>query len=532
MPPNQCRGCILLDVKMPDLDGIQVQSRLLKLRINLPIVFLTGHGDVATSVQAIKAGAEDYLSKPVKKADLFDAIQCALLRYDDVHQRDSQLSAFRSLVATLTPREREVFTWVVRGKLNKQIAHELGTSERTIKAHRHAMMLKLRIDQVADAVLIAVRLGLITEARRKAMYSRFDLMTYLGFVSTGNSLSRAFARSLLILVFVGILPTMSVAAEPLPRSVLILDQSEPNSRWGLGFRGALSATLNTDAAPPVAIYSEILDLGRFSGKDYEALLRTSLREKYRNKAIGVIVVHGATALELFLRMRPELWPDVPVVFGVVDEASAARLQAVPNVTGTILRYRLSNMIATARMIVPNLKRIALVGDPLERQTFRKHYAEELPQISKEFEIIDLSGLPVTEIKQRVAVLPQDAAILYTAIYVDGAGVSYIPPEPLMEIAKAANRPIVGDAEPRLDSVPQVALWWSPSQAGRPPRGSPYGFSMAKKSPTFPLWLATSENRYSTGGNCSASASAKTDCLWEARSVFGNPLSGAIISGSS
>ena len=164
MPPRSDRGCILLDVKMPDLDGFEVQNRLSKLGVNLPIVFLTGHGDIATGVRAIKAGAEDFLPKPVTKADLLDAIRRALLRYDDVHQRNSQLAAFRSLVATLTPREREVFTWVVRGKLNKQIAHEMGTSERTVKAHRQSMMLKLRAKSFAEVVSIAERLGLVAEA--------------------------------------------------------------------------------------------------------------------------------------------------------------------------------------------------------------------------------------------------------------------------------------------------------------------------------------------------------------------------------
>jgi FixJ family two-component response regulator len=163
--PRSDRGCILLDVKMPDVDGFEVQDRLSKLGITLPVVFLTGHGDIAKGVRAIKAGAEDFLPKPVTKADLLNAIQRALLRYDEAHQRNSQLGAFRSLVATLTPREREVFTWAVRGKLNKQIAHELGTSERTIKAHRHSMMLKLQVKSFAEVVSIAERLGLVAEDR-------------------------------------------------------------------------------------------------------------------------------------------------------------------------------------------------------------------------------------------------------------------------------------------------------------------------------------------------------------------------------
>ena len=160
-PPAIDRGCILLDVKMPGLDGLQVQNRLSKLGSDLPIVFLTGHGDIATGVRAIKAGAEDFLSKPVSKVQLLDAIGRALVRYDEAHERNSRLDVLRKLVATLTSREREVFALVVRGKLNKQIAHELGTSERTIKAHRHSMMLKLQVKSLAEVVSIAERLGLL-----------------------------------------------------------------------------------------------------------------------------------------------------------------------------------------------------------------------------------------------------------------------------------------------------------------------------------------------------------------------------------
>jgi RNA polymerase sigma factor (sigma-70 family) len=163
MPPGTDRGCILLDVKMPGLDGLEVQNRLSNSGCHLPIVFLTGYGDIATSVRAIKAGAEDFLSKPVAKNKLLDAIGRALLRYDEAHERNSRLDVLQGLVATLTPRQREVFVLVVRGKLNKQIAHELGTSERTVKAHRHSVMHKLQVKSLAEVVSIAERLGLMAE---------------------------------------------------------------------------------------------------------------------------------------------------------------------------------------------------------------------------------------------------------------------------------------------------------------------------------------------------------------------------------
>ena len=154
-------GCILLDVQMPDLGGLQLQDELAKLSRGWPIIFMTGHGDIPMSVRAIKAGAEDFLSKPVSKQTLLEAIERALVRYAAMQQSRDQLDGFRSLVSMLTPREAEVFALMVRGKLNKQISHLLGTSERTVKAHRHMVMNKLQVQSFAEAVSIAERLGLL-----------------------------------------------------------------------------------------------------------------------------------------------------------------------------------------------------------------------------------------------------------------------------------------------------------------------------------------------------------------------------------
>jgi FixJ family two-component response regulator len=160
--PGDALGCILLDMHMPGLDGLALQDRLRQMDSILPIVFLTGHADVPTSVKAIKGGAEDFLSKPVSKVTLLEAVERALARYRGQRSRRDLSDNLRTLVATLTPREGEVFALVVRGRLNKQIAHELGTSERTIKAHRHAVMQKLKVASLAQAVSIAERLGMLT----------------------------------------------------------------------------------------------------------------------------------------------------------------------------------------------------------------------------------------------------------------------------------------------------------------------------------------------------------------------------------
>jgi RNA polymerase sigma factor (sigma-70 family) len=160
-PPTKLSDCILLDVQMPGLSGLQLQDRLSKLGNRLPIVFLSGHADIPTSVRAIKAGAEDFLTKPVSKEQLLESIRRALDHAEEMRARSEQAETLLARVASLTPRERQVFALVVRGMLNKQIAHELGTSERTIKAHRHMVMQKCGVRSVAELVMIAERTGIL-----------------------------------------------------------------------------------------------------------------------------------------------------------------------------------------------------------------------------------------------------------------------------------------------------------------------------------------------------------------------------------
>jgi FixJ family two-component response regulator len=155
-------GCILLDLRMSGMQGFELQERLAKAGNVLPIIFLTAHGDIGAGVKAIKAGAEDFLPKPVSREALFECVERALARNTQQRQQQDRLNVMRSLVASLTPREAEVFALIVRGKLNKQIAHELGTTVRTIKAHRQAVMEKLDVRSFAEAVSMAERLGMLT----------------------------------------------------------------------------------------------------------------------------------------------------------------------------------------------------------------------------------------------------------------------------------------------------------------------------------------------------------------------------------
>ncbi len=160
-------ACILLDVQMAGLSGPQLQEQLSSRGCRLPIVFISGHGDIPTTVQTIKAGAEDFLTKPVAKAKLVEAVERALTRHKAIQEQDNKVSALRSLYAGLTTREREVFFLLVTGKPHKQIAYELGISDRTVKLHRHQIVQKLQVRSLAELAVIAERLGLLPTAEQK-----------------------------------------------------------------------------------------------------------------------------------------------------------------------------------------------------------------------------------------------------------------------------------------------------------------------------------------------------------------------------
>jgi ABC-type uncharacterized transport system substrate-binding protein len=236
------------------------------------------------------------------------------------------------------------------------------------------------------------------------------------------------------------------AAEPRPRRVLVLDQSETTSPFYYAIFTALRSTVTADSGEPVSVHLESLDLDPFNGPRYEAALMFHLGEKYRDRPPGVLVAVGATSLQLVLRLRAQLWPEVPVVFCMVDEATLARLSPAAHVTGNSLRLRLSDLMMVARSLVPNLKRVALVGDRWEGQTVFGHFKEEIPAGTAGVEVIDLIGLPLAEVRGRVASLPEATAILYTAMYSDGAGTTLLAREALSRFADVANAPIVGAAE--------------------------------------------------------------------------------------
>jgi FixJ family two-component response regulator len=153
-------SCLILDVSLPDLNGLDLQKRIASDRVDMPIIFITGHGDIPTTVRAMKAGAVEFLTKPFSDDALLSAVQHAIERSQAELGHEAEMRVLRDCYASLSPREREVMALVVSGLLNKQVGGELGISEITVKAHRGKMMRKMKADSLADLVRKATKLGL------------------------------------------------------------------------------------------------------------------------------------------------------------------------------------------------------------------------------------------------------------------------------------------------------------------------------------------------------------------------------------
>jgi len=158
--PRDQPACLVLDVRLPGPSGLELQDALSQARRDLPIVFITGHGDVPSTVRAMKGGAVDFLQKPFNDQELLDCVQRAVARSRQHRVERAERDAVQAYLDTLTPREREVLLQVVTGKLNKQIASDLGIAEKTIKVHRGRVMQKMRANSVADLVRMVEKVGL------------------------------------------------------------------------------------------------------------------------------------------------------------------------------------------------------------------------------------------------------------------------------------------------------------------------------------------------------------------------------------
>jgi signal transduction histidine kinase len=228
---------------------------------------------------------------------------------------------------------------------------------------------------------------------------------------------------------------------------------------------AFRSTVATQSSQPVSMYLEQLELERFSGGNYEKTLKSYFGSKYEGKPLGVIVAFGFAALDFVLRLRKEMWSSVPVAFVMVDDEALRRLNIPPDVTGRTANVKFKDSLVTAQAVVPNLRRIAIVGDSWEVQTFYRHFKDEIPADSEGLELIDLVGLPMRELRKRVAALPEGTAIIYTSIFSDGEGTSYPPIDALGIFAETANRPIVVSAETFVGRGSIGGYVLTPSAAG-------------------------------------------------------------------
>jgi RNA polymerase sigma factor (sigma-70 family) len=166
-PPHSGPSCVIVDVQMPGLNGLELQEDLIRRRREEQLVFITGHGDIPMCAQAMKAGAVDFLRKPFRDDELLQCIQNALIRSAEQRRRSAEKNEVQQLLDSLTPREFEVMQLVITGMLNKQIAAELGTAEKTVKVHRGRVMEKLGVTSVADLVRLVQKAGVVPAARRK-----------------------------------------------------------------------------------------------------------------------------------------------------------------------------------------------------------------------------------------------------------------------------------------------------------------------------------------------------------------------------
>jgi signal transduction histidine kinase len=274
--------------------------------------------------------------------------------------------------------------------------------------------------------------------------------------------------SCLAACFIFALIVSSTKADPrveqmAPRSVLVLDQSTSFRPWPTAIIAGMRSVLRVELGSSIALFVEHLDLHQFGGAEYLEELRRHLSEKYRDRRIDTIVTIGPRALEYGMRLRASLWPTVPVVFAAVPEEIAP--DPSPGVTGTTVQMNLANLIKASRILDPNLKRFAIVGDRLDAHPHYYPYSKELPIYSQQLEFIDLTGLTIRKVRERVATLPDHTTILYIGINADSEGM-YVAADVLPLIAETANRPIVVDAETYFGGGATGGLLVSPEQIGQ------------------------------------------------------------------
>ncbi len=280
-------------------------------------------------------------------------------------------------------------------------------------------------------------------------------------------LHKTIEKALLAIVICLALPLGGVAAssDPSPNpSILIISQSDPLHPWPSAIITEIRSAVRAAVGPRLSLYSEHLDVYEFGGTGFEADLRQYLREKYRDKRVSVVVVIGPAALDLALRVRPEISPNASIVFCSVDDQSVAA-QLPPGVTGLVMRAAFSDMVTVTRMLLPDVGQFAVVGDRPENQLYYRTFAHEVEARLHESQFLDLTGLSLDEVKRRVGMLPGHTAVLYIGINSDPSG-RYVAADVAGPVAQASNRPTIVNAETFVGSGAVGGLVLSPGEIGR------------------------------------------------------------------
>src|SRR5262247_4061062 len=285
-------------------------------------------------------------------------------------------------------------------------------------------------------------------------------------VERSSRLSPSGPRRILMRIVFGLvvaLTSVSTGAEPLPRTILFLDEDTPIYPWFRQMSDAFYATMKTETANPPFVFIENLGIDAYDKADYFNIVRSNFHEKYRDKAIGVIVSNTSRYLQFTLRLRDELWPGTPVVLAGIQERRATQLTLPSNVTGFTFRHQLQDIVATADALIPGLKRVVLAGSRIERGGWRQDFLDDLPDIRARFEVLDLTGLSLAELRQRLTELPADSAVVYVGARI---GEHYLPAEASKLVAEAANRPTFVDSETFIGTGSVGGLVISPGGIGR------------------------------------------------------------------
>jgi signal transduction histidine kinase len=216
----------------------------------------------------------------------------------------------------------------------------------------------------------------------------------------------------------------------------------------------------------IAIHPEVLELTRLSSQAYREHLGNLLQEKYRNTDIKAIVTIGRSTLQYLLESRPRLWPDTPIVFAAVSSNVQSMMQLPPNITGHTIGFPLADMVRLSKSLLPETKRIALIGNAPENDHFRPYFTSDLVPLNEQVEFIDLRGKPMEQVRQSASSLPEDTVIYYTGLSVDGDGRKFSADAALKNIMQVANRPSLVDNEVYVDSGALGGMVFDPAVQGR------------------------------------------------------------------